>query len=112
MIKLQSILAAAIGISSATVSLHAADAPDIPAIRAKAKAIFPPLPDKMPGAEKDTPAQVTLGKSSTLKRTFRPIGRSHAIRAIWWIPARPAWTICRLRPAHLGSSVDEIRPRR
>jgi len=62
MIKLQSILAAAIGISSATVSLHAADAPDIPAIRAKAKAIFPPLPDKMPGAEKDTPAQVTLGK--------------------------------------------------
>jgi cytochrome c peroxidase len=31
-------------------------------VRAKAKAFLQPLPDKMPGADKDTPAQIALGQ--------------------------------------------------
>jgi cytochrome c peroxidase len=40
-------------------SLQAAD---IEALRAKAKEVFGPLPDKMPGAEKDTKEMVQLGE--------------------------------------------------
>jgi cytochrome c peroxidase len=36
--------------------------PDLPALRAKAKAFVAPLPDRMPGAEKDTPSLVKLGE--------------------------------------------------
>ena len=60
--KLQPILAIAVGLSAAVTTLNAADAPVAAAMRAKAKAIFPPLPDKMPGAEKDTPAHIELGR--------------------------------------------------
>jgi len=62
MFKLQSLFVVAASFGAALTSLNAADAPDAAALRTKAKAIFPPLPDKMPGAEKDTPARVTLGK--------------------------------------------------
>lgn len=41
----------------------AADAPMSPAeLRAKAKELLGPLPDKMPGSENDTPAMVELGR--------------------------------------------------
>lgn len=40
----------------------AADAPSAAEIRKTYGALFQPLPDKMPGAEKDTPALVSLGK--------------------------------------------------
>jgi cytochrome c peroxidase len=60
--RLHSIVAVAVGFTAAFTSLNAADAPDVAALRAKAKAIFPPLPDKMPGSEKDTPERVELGK--------------------------------------------------
>ena len=59
--KLQSILTLAAGLAASITPLHAADA-DAAALRAKAKALFPPLPDKMPGADKDTPERVALGK--------------------------------------------------
>jgi cytochrome c peroxidase len=35
---------------------------DAAALRAKAKSFVAPLPDKMPGAEKDSPAAITLGQ--------------------------------------------------
>jgi cytochrome c peroxidase len=40
----------------------AADAPASEPLQAKAKEILGPLPDKMPGADKDTPAMVKLGE--------------------------------------------------
>ncbi len=54
------LIAVAAGFSIAPVT--AAESPDPAALKAKAKALFPPMPDKMPGAEKDTPARVELGK--------------------------------------------------
>ncbi|MCX6925491.1 MAG: cytochrome-c peroxidase, partial [Verrucomicrobia bacterium] len=36
--------------------------PDAAALRAKAKLVIQPLPDKMPGAEKDLPTTITLGQ--------------------------------------------------
>jgi cytochrome c peroxidase len=39
-----------------------ASAQDTAALRAQALQFIQPLPDKMPGAEKDTPAQIELGK--------------------------------------------------
>jgi cytochrome c peroxidase len=59
---LKSFLTVTLSLTAACTSLIAADAPDAAALRAKAKAIFPPLPDKMPGADKDTPARVELGR--------------------------------------------------
>ena len=43
-------------------TLLAADAPKPAEVRAKVTAFLKPLPEKMPGAEKDTPALVELGK--------------------------------------------------
>lgn len=40
----------------------AADAPDPQALRTKALELLGPIPDKMPGAEKDTPDRVALGQ--------------------------------------------------
>lgn len=58
----QLILVFTASLTALAAPLAAADAPDTAALRAKAKAIFPPLPDKMPGADKDTPARVELGR--------------------------------------------------
>lgn len=50
------LLGAALGSSAAEAT------PDVPALRAKAKSFMQPLPDKMPGADKDLPAAITLGE--------------------------------------------------
>lgn len=50
------LLGAALGSSAAEATL------DVPALRAKAKSFMQPLPDKMPGADKDLPAAITLGE--------------------------------------------------
>ena len=44
------------------VSVEAADAAKPAEVREKAKAFFQPVPDKMPGAEKDTAPLVSLGR--------------------------------------------------
>jgi cytochrome c peroxidase len=50
------LLGAALHSSAAEATLGAAE------LRAKAKSFITPLPDKMPGAEKDLPAQIELGQ--------------------------------------------------
>jgi cytochrome c peroxidase len=50
------LLGAALHSSAAEATLGAAE------LRAKAKTFITPLPDKMPGAEKDLPAQIELGQ--------------------------------------------------
>jgi cytochrome c peroxidase len=50
------LLGTALSGSAAETTLDAA------ALRAKAKSVIQPLPDKMPGAEKDLPAAITLGQ--------------------------------------------------
>jgi cytochrome c peroxidase len=60
--NLKSVITVTLSFAAACTSLFAADAPDAAALRVKAKAILPPLPEKMPGAEKDTPARVELGR--------------------------------------------------
>jgi len=47
---------------SLTVTTSLTAAPSPAELRAKAKEIFGPLPDKMPGSENDTPARVQLGR--------------------------------------------------
>lgn len=54
------IVFAAFGLS--TLTARSEPVPDANALRAKAKAFLAPLPDKMPGAEKDTPELVKLGE--------------------------------------------------
>ncbi|MCC7374101.1 MAG: c-type cytochrome [Verrucomicrobiales bacterium] len=56
-----SIAAATIGLSLGT-SAMAADAPAPADLRKQALELLGPIPDKMPGAEKDTPALVQLGR--------------------------------------------------
>jgi len=57
-----------LGLSLATTlclaahSASAADAPKPAEVRSKIGAFFQPLPEKMPGAEKDSEAQIALGK--------------------------------------------------
>lgn len=46
----------------AVASYDAAAAPSPADLRAKAKELFGPLPDKMPGCENDTPARIELGR--------------------------------------------------
>ncbi|MEN9282638.1 MAG: hypothetical protein RLZZ179_131 [Verrucomicrobiota bacterium] len=43
-------------------SLAESPAPEPKALREKANAVFRPLPDRMPGAEQDTPEMIALGK--------------------------------------------------
>ena len=51
------------GVLSGLTSLTAADAkPDVAALRAQALELVGALPDKMPGAENDTPAMIELGR--------------------------------------------------
>ncbi|MHB1306722.1 MAG: cytochrome-c peroxidase [Limisphaerales bacterium] len=51
------------GILSGVTSLTAADAkPDVAALRAQALELVGAIPDKMPGAENDTPAMIELGR--------------------------------------------------
>ncbi len=51
-----------LAVTAAPLFVSAADAPSAAEIRKTYGALFQPLPDKMPGAEKDTPALVNLGK--------------------------------------------------
>ncbi len=44
-------------------------------LRAKAKTFMQPLPDKMPGSEKDTPAQVKLGQKLYFERRLSVNGK-------------------------------------
>lgn len=53
------VLAILIGVWNPPSSTQAASSAEL---RTKAKAVLAPLPDKMPGAEKDTPAMVALGE--------------------------------------------------
>ncbi len=45
-----------------TLTLPAGESPDAAALRTRAKMFFEPLPDRMPGAEHDTPARIELGR--------------------------------------------------
>jgi cytochrome c peroxidase len=54
--------------ASSPSMLTAADAPKPAELRARVGAFFQPIPDKMPGAEKDTPALVALGKDLYFER--------------------------------------------
>lgn len=53
---------AALLVLSATSTALAAEKPDAKALRKQALEFVQPIPDKMPGADKDTPAMVKLGK--------------------------------------------------
>ena len=58
-------LAIVLGTATLAGSLCAADtaaATSTSALRAKAKELFGPIPDKMPGSESDTPARIELGR--------------------------------------------------
>lgn len=48
--------------AAAAISSYAADTLNVAELRKQAKEMFGPLPDKMPGAEKDNPELVSLGK--------------------------------------------------
>lgn len=50
-----------VAILGAAVRTYAAE-PDAAKLMAQAKKLFAPLPDKMPGSDKDTPARIELGK--------------------------------------------------
>jgi cytochrome c peroxidase len=52
-----------LAITALAASGLGADAAQITELRTKAKALLGPLPDKMPGSEKDTPAMVKLGRA-------------------------------------------------
>jgi len=49
-------------LATTTAALVAAQTPQDPALRAKALELITPIPDAMPGAEKDTPDRVALGE--------------------------------------------------
>ncbi len=60
----------------ATLSSSAAETtPSAAELRVKAKAFIQPLPDKMPGAEKDTAAQIALGKKLYFERRLSVNGK-------------------------------------
>jgi cytochrome c peroxidase len=59
---LPTLLLTAVAVGLTPFSLEAAQAGDPGALRTKAKTMLAALPDKMPGAENDTPALVDLGK--------------------------------------------------
>jgi cytochrome c peroxidase len=63
------LLGAVLSSSAAETTLSASD------LRAKAKAFVQPLPDKMPGAEKDTPAQIDLGQKLYFERRLSVNGK-------------------------------------
>src|SRR5512133_3611453 len=48
---------------------------DVPGLRAKANEIFGPLPDRMPGAEKDTPEMVVLGEKLYFEKALSHNGK-------------------------------------
>ncbi|MGZ5569297.1 MAG: cytochrome-c peroxidase, partial [Limisphaerales bacterium] len=52
----------AILLEVALCSFAAQSTPSAAEVRAKAKTFLQPLPEKMPGAEKDLPAQIELGQ--------------------------------------------------
>jgi cytochrome c peroxidase len=61
---------------SAAISSSGADTPlDAAALRAKAKALIQPLPDKMPGAEKDLPATIALGQKLYFEKRLSVNGK-------------------------------------
>jgi len=60
----------------AVLSAPAADSSlDAAQLRARAKTFIQPLPDKMPGAEKDTPAQIELGQRLYFERRLSVNGK-------------------------------------
>ena len=63
------LLGAALSGSAAETTLDAA------ALRAKAKAVIQPLPDKMPGAEKDLPAAIALGQKLYFEKRLSVNGK-------------------------------------
>ena len=62
-------LGAVLSSSAAEATLSAKE------LRAKAKTFMQPLPDKMPGAEKDTPAQIKLGEKLYFERRLSVNGK-------------------------------------
>jgi len=61
---------------SATLTSSGAETPpDAVALRAKAKAVIQPLPDKMPGAEKDLPATIALGQKLYFEKRLSVNGK-------------------------------------
>jgi cytochrome c peroxidase len=71
------LLVSSIAVSLCTVlSGSAAEAtPDAAALRAKAKSFMQPLPDKMPGADKDSPAQIELGRKLYFEKRLSVNGK-------------------------------------
>ena len=70
------ILCATAGLLGASLCQCLADAtPEAAELRTKAKAFIQPLPDKMPGAEKDTPAQIELGQKLYFDRQLSDNGK-------------------------------------
>lgn len=65
----------ALGLSAALSCPAAETTPTAAELRTKAKAFFQPLPDKMPGADKDTPAQIELGKKLYFDRQMSVNGK-------------------------------------
>ena len=60
----------------AVLSSPAAEStPGAAEVRAKAKGFLQPLPDRMPGAEKDTPAQIDLGRRLYLEKRLSVNGK-------------------------------------
>lgn len=57
-----SLVLGAIALSGSLSAAETSAAPSVTALRAKARDLFGPLPDKMPGSEADTPARVELGR--------------------------------------------------
>lgn len=60
--KIHQLALASIALALTPSFVSAADAPSAAEVRKTYGALFQPLPDKMPGAEKDTPALINLGK--------------------------------------------------
>lgn len=60
--RLMSLAGGMVMMAASSLTSPAADALDPKALRKQALELIQPLPDKMPGAEKDTPALVKLGK--------------------------------------------------
>ncbi len=56
------ILLGSVALAGSLAAAETSAAPSVTALRAKARELFGPLPDKMPGSEADTPARVELGR--------------------------------------------------
>jgi cytochrome c peroxidase len=65
----------ALGLSAALTCPAAEATPNAAELRVKAKAFFQPLPDKMPGADKDSPAQIDLGRKLYFDRQMSVNGK-------------------------------------